>query len=1276
MADETIVNKLGFSVEDALQQLQRLDSALQSSGTAFETFSAKINAWNSQSEAALNRMKEMATAASRLANAMSKAGAAPASAAQPGAIGSQLWLPPDVAAEVQKANQSMTQLGNTATQAGEKMKEAGAKSTKAGSDAADAAGKAAEKTKTWAISWETLTRVVMTQAIVRALSQIRDLLRESVEQALKFSTQILEIQTIAPKIDRNFQGLSKEVANMSREFNFPLPDVAEATYQAISDQFTTAAQRADILTAAAKLAKVGVTDLNTAGQLLTGTLNAYGMSSDQAGIVTAKFFRTIELGRLRAEELVPIVGRVYPIAGQLGVSLDEVNAALVGLTIGGMKSNEAATGLRAAMSALIKPSQEMQKQFADMGFATPQLAVQALGLQGVFLKLKDSTDDNIAALAKLFLNIRGLNAESRLAGEGAGKVAEALKAMSDPKLADDFEAIVKEFTSADTQKYTAELNKFRVALVTEVGPALIKFLSALLEAAGGADGLASAIKGIAGTVTQLAAPLGTVVGLLGALSLYGKLAGLTGFKGVMFNNVIAPLGMASWAVDFLDSRLASMLDDANRNFDKQVKEIIAAQQKAVQARIDAEKKVADETIRQFARTMAEWQKVQNKRVEDARKSDTELIVQVRTTMQAMITAREKVVQLFRAAAQDANKAAEDSMKRQAETQIKLDDFLFKRRLEEQQKYDDYYKKSDVLEKMYASRAMELAAEAAKKLSTAETPDQERAAQAIFQRAAAYAREADQIARGTQDEWLRKDAADTVEAILRKQIAAERELQTSSRARASAAAQVAAQEQERVDRMKVLMKGILTDLDLFDKKGPLNPTKTATAAADLKQKMDLFKKEWMEGKEIDLGEALKLDALQQRVKTALEGGVSEAEVQKLFAAPQAIDDLRRQIEGDQGLAVKIRPLLGVAAPELGKKLMESLPEPQRLTEGNRLNKQYQDQVKLIQQLESELGQVSKAETERRAMLGAINANQHVFNSAMKDYWSIFLVEAAGKAKGAILRGGNVQQESKALADLMQQFQQLQQTDAKDFGVKEYADLMRQAHAVYNMATTTDFDKKYIEWQTSRLKTLMDAAETLKKLGMTPQGQTRDIEFELQKARQEAERTKGLLDALKPQAATEATKEAKAGAEGADAALNEVSQVNLGGLINQAQLLADALWSVAEASVNIQPPGPALMAAHGGVVWKFLAGGGPVGTDTIPAMLSPGEVVINAASARKFASQLTAINAGVQPVYRSVGGSVTNVGDINVTVNGGGTSRQTARSIAAELRRELRRGTATL
>ena len=77
-----------------------------------------------------------------------------------------------------------------------------------------------------------------------------------------------------------------------------------------------------------------------------------------------------------------------------------------------------------------------------------------------------------------------------------------------------------------------------------------------------------------------------------------------------------------------------------------------------------------------------------------------------------------------------------------------------------------------------------------------------------------------------------------------------------------------------------------------------------------------------------------------------------------------------------------------------------------------------------------------------------------------------------------------------------------------------------------------------------------------------------------------------------------------------------------------------------------------------------------------MLTPGEMVMSAATTRRFASQLTAMNAGVRPSFHNQGGHVTNVGDINVTVQGGGTGRQTARSIATELRRELRRGTSIL
>jgi len=95
----------------------------------------------------------------------------------------------------------------------------------------------------------------------------------------------------------------------------------------------------------------------------------------------------------------------------------------------------------------------------------------------------------------------------------------------------------------------------------------------------------------------------------------------------------------------------------------------------------------------------------------------------------------------------------------------------------------------------------------------------------------------------------------------------------------------------------------------------------------------------------------------------------------------------------------------------------------------------------------------------------------------------------------------------------------------------------------------------------------------------------------------------------------------------------------------------------------------------LIQRYFGRGGaaPRGTDTIPAMLSPGEFVVNARSTQRFYSQLLAMNAGHAPVYRAAGGGVSNVtvGDINI--NGSAKPHDTAREVVKSIKREFRRGT---
>lgn len=138
-------------------------------------------------------------------------------------------------------------------------------------------------------------------------------------------------------------------------------------------------------------------------------------------------------------------------------------------------------------------------------------------------------------------------------------------------------------------------------------------------------------------------------------------------------------------------------------------------------------------------------------------------------------------------------------------------------------------------------------------------------------------------------------------------------------------------------------------------------------------------------------------------------------------------------------------------------------------------------------------------------------------------------------------------------------------------------------------------------------------------------------------------------------------------------------DIGQLIGSIEALSKSISELSKIKINV-PRIPGIQNVgdftQGGEAKNYATGGpvfSPSGTDTIPAMLSPGEYVWDANTTRQFYPLISAIHArSASPVYKASGGSVTNIGDINLNISGGGTAEQTTRDIVYRIRRELRRG----
>ena len=486
MADE-ILSTLGFKCDDAIAALEKMDQKMNAMAGTFGSLTEAMSDWNASAAPTIECFKAIAEHANNAAAAVAKLNAnmrktggsgqaAPPPPPPPPEPSKQLWLPPGVKEEIEAIKPPIKQVGEELDK------------TKA-------------KAGGFTVSLQMLSRIVITQAIVRAISGIRDAISEAITSNMEFQKRISELNSIMAGPKENMDGLKSSVAALAVEFNFPISQVAEAEYQAVSAQFTSTAQRADIMTASLKLAKIGCMELSTATTLIAATLNSYGMSSSQAETVAGKFFQTIQDGKVRGEELASSLGKVMPVASELGVSIDEVTTAIVQLTVAGVKAPEASTSLRSALMALIKPSADLKKELRELGFDSGEQIVAAYGLSGALDKLRDSTDGTIQSAVKLFPNIRAQNTILRETGDYASKTAKELEKMRAAN-AESLNKAYKIFIDTNAEKVSADLNKLKVWMTTDLGPTLVNAVAGFLSMTGGVGTLTSAINALVGPLSS------------------------------------------------------------------------------------------------------------------------------------------------------------------------------------------------------------------------------------------------------------------------------------------------------------------------------------------------------------------------------------------------------------------------------------------------------------------------------------------------------------------------------------------------------------------------------------------------------------------------------------------------------------------------------------------------------------------------------------------------------------------------------------------------------
>ena len=455
-------------------QLKTLNSKLSSTKSALKDVDTLLNFNPSSTELLTQKQKFLANQVVDLKDKLEQEKDAlnqlKQSDSTPEVIAQQEALEREIASTEQYLKDAETELKNFGT--------VGTAQAKATADEMQALGKKIQDNGEYITNFgekitgvgKTLTTNVTTPIIAAGAA--------SVYAATDFESAFTKLSTIADTSEVSVVDLKDSIIELSNQTGVSASDISEAAYSAISAGQDTA-DAVTFVSEANTLAKAGFTDMDTAVDTLTTTLNAYGIETDQVSKISDKLITTQNLGKTTVNELGSSLGKVIPTAAMYNVSLDELSAAYVTTTKNGIATAESTTYINSMLNELGKSGSKSADILSEKtGKTFSELMDSGYTLSEVLQILQDEADSSGKSMADMFGSAEAAKAAATIT-QHTEDFTDALDQLADSEgtAAKAFELIEKNDPATKFEKIKTQATN----LAIEFGEDMLPTVEDLVE---------------------------------------------------------------------------------------------------------------------------------------------------------------------------------------------------------------------------------------------------------------------------------------------------------------------------------------------------------------------------------------------------------------------------------------------------------------------------------------------------------------------------------------------------------------------------------------------------------------------------------------------------------------------------------------------------------------------------------------------------------------------------------------------------------------------------
>lgn len=208
-----------------------------------------------------------------------------------------------------------------------------------------------------------------------------------VEFTKNYEDAMARVKAVSNANTRDMKMMNDEALRLGATTRYTATQVAE-TLEVLTRNGFSASKATAVLADTLKLAQANAVGLADAGNMITNTLNMFGLSVKEVQRVNDVMSSIASNTATNLQDFYDALVNAAPMAHALGISIEETAAALGSLAQRGIKGADAGTQLRMALQKMVDPS--AMKKMKQLGIEIDENVIKTEGLAGVLKKLSDA----------------------------------------------------------------------------------------------------------------------------------------------------------------------------------------------------------------------------------------------------------------------------------------------------------------------------------------------------------------------------------------------------------------------------------------------------------------------------------------------------------------------------------------------------------------------------------------------------------------------------------------------------------------------------------------------------------------------------------------------------------------------------------------------------------------------------------------------------------------------------------------------------------------------